>query len=95
MSKTIRESEYFIAWLVYWLTAAVGGGILGAVIGAMLGFVLGLAGVDIQMIKVVCGIAGFIIAIPLSYLLFRLIVGAMIVKKAEKHLAETTQAQPG
>ena len=89
MSKTIRESEYFLAWLVFWLSATVGGFIVGAIIGAILGFALGVAGADLQTIKIVCGIAGFIIAVPLSYLLFRLVVGAMIVKKSEKRLTET------
>ena len=90
MSKTIRESEYFLAWLVFWLSATVGGFIVGAIIGAILGLALGLAGVSLEAIKIICGIAGFIIAIPFSYLLFRLIVGAMIVKKTEKRLTETS-----
>jgi ABC-type uncharacterized transport system permease subunit len=90
MSRTIRESEYFLAWLVFWLSATVGGFVLGAIIGAILGFALSVAGADLQIIKIVCGIAGFIIAIPLSYLLFRLIVGTMIVRKSEGRLTETT-----
>ena len=86
MSKTIRKGEYLLAWFVFWISSVVIGFILGAIAGGIVGVVLTIAEVDSSIIPIAGGIAGFIISIPLSYGLFRLIVGTMIVKKAEKQL---------
>ena len=91
MNKIIRESEYFLAWLVFWLCVTVGGFILGVILGAILGITLAATGTEPEVIKIVGRIAGFIMSIPLSYLFFRLIVGAMIVKNIERSLVENTQ----
>ncbi len=83
MGKLVKESEYLLAWFLFWICATIGGFILGAVGGGIVGFFLGAAGVDLNTIKLICGGVGLILGIPLSYILFRAFVGAMIVKKAE------------
>jgi len=79
--------KYFKAWIIFFLIATVGGFILGAVTGGFLGLTMGLAHVDLTVIKIVCGVAGFILSIPLSYFTFRWCVGEFIVK-------DLTQAPP-
>ena len=84
----VRESEYVVAWFLFWLCATVAGLILGALAGALVGALLGALGVDMAAIRVVCGLAGFLVSIPLSYLSFRFVVGRMIVKKIEARVDE-------
>jgi ABC-type uncharacterized transport system permease subunit len=86
MSRLVKESEYFIAWSAFWIGATIGGFIAGAIAGAIIGFMLGAAGIDLQQIKVASGVAGFIIAVPVSYICFRFIVDRLIVKKMEKQM---------
>ncbi len=84
MSKNIGESTYFLAWFVYWITSAVGAFIIGIITGAFVGGFLGALGVELQSIKIICGMMGFIIGITVSYVAFRFIVQWMIVAKVEK-----------
>ena len=88
MQSLIKESEYFLTWITFWICGTVIGGIMGAVVGGIIGFMLGAAGIDLKTIKLVAGSAAFLIAMPLSYLLFRVFVGNMIVKKANARAEE-------
>ena len=81
MKPEIKETDYIKAWSLFWLCATVAGLICGAVIGAILGAAMGAAGVPIPTIQVVCGIAGFLVSIPISYLFFRIFVSRFIVQK--------------
>ena len=94
MPKLVKESEYFVAWLFFWLSCVVGGFILGAVAGAIVGAILSVAGVDLQAIALICGGVGFVVSIPLSYVLFRVFVAAMIVKKVMERAATLTIPSP-
>ena len=94
MEKLIKESQYFVTWLVFWVCRAIGGVVLGAVGGFVVGAILGAAGVGTNNIKVICGGVGFILGIPLSYVLFRVFVGNMIVKKAQKRIQDMMQESP-
>jgi hypothetical protein len=80
-SSTLKEMDYLKAWGLSALCATVGGFIMGAVIGAMLGEILSAGGVPISIIKVLCGAAGFIAGLPVSYLFFRIFVARFIVRK--------------
>ena len=91
MQKLVKESEYFIAWLLFWLSCTFGGFILGSIAGGIVGAVLGAAGVGLQKITLICGGVGFLVGIPLSYALFRVFVATMIVKKI-KNRASSNQA---
>jgi len=88
MQKLVKESEYFLAWLVFQVCTTVGGAVLGGVAGGVLGGILGGAGVDLNSIKWICGGTGILLGFVLSFFFFRLFVDRMIVKKAEMRAAE-------
>ena len=81
MTPQIKEMDYIKTWALFALCATIGGAIAGAVIGGLLGAVLGAAGVPIQTIRLVCGGAGFLAGLPISYLFFRIFVSRFIVQK--------------
>lgn len=94
MDKIVKESEYFVAWLLLWLGGTFGGFILGAVAGGIVGAILGAAGVDLGLIRVICGGIGFVLGATLSFILFRWIVASMIVKKVEARVEILRQESP-
>jgi hypothetical protein len=81
VDKPLRESEYFVAWLLFFLLASVVGGLLGGAAGFVAGIVLGASGVDPSTIALASGALGFVLGVPVSYLSFRFIVSSMVVKK--------------
>ena len=91
MNKLVKESEYFLAWLVFWLCTTFGGLVVGVIAGFVIGASLGAAGVDLTTIKVICGGVGFILGGFLSYVLFRVFVGSMIVNKAQARFQSMMQ----
>ncbi|MEO0491637.1 MAG: hypothetical protein AAFX95_11010 [Cyanobacteria bacterium J06639_16] len=81
-NKRLRESDYFVAWLLFFLAATIGGGVVGFIFGAIIGVILGISGVtDPNVLATAGGIIGFIVGIPVSYLSFRFFVGKFIVDK--------------
>jgi len=80
-TSQLRETDYLVAWLLYFVCTTVGGGLAGGVAGAILGGVLGASGATMETIKMVAGIAGFIVALPVSYFLFRFFVARFLVQK--------------
>ena len=79
---------------MFWICNVIGGFILGAVGGFVVGAILGAAGVGTNNIKVICGGVAFILTIPLSYILFRVFVDTMIIKKAQKSIQDMMQESP-
>ena len=77
----IKESDFFIAWIVFFLSATIGGAIIGAVFGAIIGAILGASGTPMPQIVLITGLVGFIIGIPVSYCCFRFSVSALILRK--------------
>ena len=75
------QPRYFKAWILFFLIATVGGAILGGVAGGVLGVVLGFARVDLGTIKIVGGVAGFIISVPVSFFTFRWAVSEYVIKE--------------
>jgi hypothetical protein len=75
----MKHSHYLKAWLFFFLVATVGGMFVGMLLGAFLGAVLAIAHVGLPTIKIVCGVAGFLISIPLSYFTFFWVVSRFIV----------------
>jgi Na+/melibiose symporter-like transporter len=95
--KPIKESDYFVAWIIFFLAATVGAAIAGGVVGFLLGAILGIAKVPMHTIKTVCGLAGFVASIPVSFFVFRFIVAKFIVEKVKAAIAQqatATQAPP-
>ncbi len=81
MKPEIKESDYIKAWALSWLCYTVAAFIVGAIVGAVLGAAMGMAGMPIRTIQIICGIAGFLVSIPVSYLFFRIFVSRFIVQK--------------
>jgi hypothetical protein len=82
MKKLVKEWEYFLAWLVFWLCNAVAGFFLGTAAGGVVRLLLQAVGVRTNAIKTISGNVGLVLSIVLSYVLFRIFVGNMIVRKA-------------
>lgn len=82
--------KYFKAWILFFLIATVGGMILGGIAGLFIGAGLAIAHVELGMIKIVCGLAGGVISVPLSYFTFRWVVSEFVVKE----LANTSPPVP-
>ena len=82
--KESTEFQYFKAWLLFFLVATVGGGILGMIIGSFVAAFLGADGMSLQQMTRVLQIIGFVIAIPISYVTFRAVVGKYLFPKIEE-----------
>lgn len=82
--KEPSELDYFKAWLLFFIIATVIGGALGMVIGSALGAVLSARGMPIRGLAIVLQIVALVIAMPISYLTFRLVVGKYLFRKILK-----------
>jgi hypothetical protein len=81
--KEPKEFDYFKAWLLFFLIATVGGGIVGTVIGSFVVAFLGAGGMPLQQMTRILQIVGYVIAIPISYITFRGVVGKYLFPKIE------------
>jgi len=90
MQKLVKESEYFIAWLLFWLASTVG----IILVSTAVGFTLSAIGAGPYEITLVCGVAGFLVSIPLSYIMFRVFVAKMIVRKVQQRTSTTSVTSP-
>ena len=77
-----RKIRFFKGWVIFFLVSAVGGGILGGVAGVILGVIFGALGTDTAVIQLLAGVAGFIIAVPISYICYRWTVSQFILPQA-------------
>ena len=82
-AKPLKESDYFIAWLLFTIIATVGGIIAGGIVGTSLGMIFNRIEASDQTILIVGVVAGYIVATTASYLAFRLVVRHQIVKKLQ------------
>jgi ABC-type uncharacterized transport system permease subunit len=74
-----NQIPYFKTWFIYTLCSLVVSFASGMVIGFVLGAILGIAGASLETIQVVCAIAGFVLGLAISYLIFRWVVDRFIV----------------
>jgi hypothetical protein len=81
--RDLREFEYFKAWLLFFLIGTVGGGIVGVIIGSFLAAFLGAGGMPLSRISRILQVVGFVVAIPISYITFRAVVGKYLLPKIE------------
>ena len=86
--------KYLKAWFFFFLIATIGGLLLGGVIGFILGALLAIAHVELGVIKLICGVAGFVVGVPLSYFTFRWVVGEFIVKELTQSRPTAPAAEP-
>jgi hypothetical protein len=81
--KEPTEFQYFKGWLLFFLVATAGGGLLGLIIGSFVAAFLGAGGLPLQQMTRILQIIGFVIAIPISYITFRAVVGKYLFPKCE------------
>ena len=81
--KEPTEFQYFKAWLLFFLIATVGGGILAMIIGSFVAAFLGAGGMSLQQMTRILQIIGYVIAIPISYVTFRAVVGKYLLPKID------------
>ena len=75
-----KETDYLTGWAFFVLCTTIAGFIVGAVVGAVLGAILKFVGAPPTMITIVCGGAGFVASLPISYLFFRIFVSRFVVQ---------------
>ena len=81
--KEPKEFDYFKAWLLFFLIATVGGGIVGMIIGGFVAAFLGAGGMSITQMTRILQLVGLVIAMPISYFTFRVVVGKYLFPKIE------------
>ena len=81
--KEPKEFDYFKAWLLFFLVATIGGGIAAMLIGSFVAAFLGAGGMPLPQMTRILQIIGFVIAIPISYFTFRVVVGKYLFPKIE------------
>jgi integral membrane sensor domain MASE1 len=79
--KELKEFDYFKAWLIFFLVATLGGAIVALIIGSFVAAFMGAGGASLAQMTKVNQIIGFIIAIPISYVTFRAVVGKFLFPK--------------
>jgi hypothetical protein len=79
--KEPNEFDYFKAWLLFFLIATVIGGAIGMVTGTTVGAVLSARGMPVRELAIVLQVVALVIAMPISYLTFRLVVGKYLFPK--------------
>ena len=82
--KQIREIDYVQAWLLFFLVTTLGGSIVGLLLGSFLAAFLGAGGMPLAEMTRLLQIAGFVIAIPISYITFRVVIGKFLLPKLEE-----------
>jgi hypothetical protein len=93
-SLYLKELDYLIAWVLFFICATIGGAVAGAIGGGIIGGLLGVLHASNQTIRAAAGVLGFLLALPISYLAFRFVVGKFIVEKVESAAAAAATPQP-
>ena len=70
---------YFKAWLIFVLVSAVCGFLAGAFAGFIVGAVMGVAGMEVEQIKLIGSVLGFILGLAASFLTFRWVIDRFVV----------------
>jgi hypothetical protein len=83
----LKELDYIKAWAFFWVLSTLGGALAGLVGGGLLGFILGGLGFHIRTIRFLCGGFGFLLGIPISYLIFQFSIRMFLVPKLSSEAA--------
>jgi hypothetical protein len=79
--KELKEFDYFKAWLIFFLVATIGGILITMVVASFVAAFMGAGGASLAQMTRVNQIIGFVIAIPISYVTFRAVVGKFLFPK--------------
>ena len=82
--KEPTEFQYFKAWLLFFRVATVGGGVVVIIVGSFVAAFLGAGRMSLQQMTRVLQVIGFVIAIPISYVTFRTVVGKYLFPRIEE-----------
>jgi hypothetical protein len=82
--KQLTEFDYFKAWLLFFLIATVIGGAISMVAGSSIGAVLSARGMPMRELALLLQGVALLIAMPISYLTFRAIVGKYLFPKIQE-----------
>jgi hypothetical protein len=88
--KQPKEFDYFKAWFLFFLIATVVGGAFSMAVGSSVGAVLSARGMPVRELAVILQLVALVIAMPISYLTFRAVVGKYLFPK----LAEGNNRPP-
>jgi hypothetical protein len=83
--KQPKEFDYFKAWLLFFLIATVIGGGIGMVIANSVAAFLAAQGMPLRVLAILLQILGLVIAMPISYLTFRGVVGKYLFPKIHQN----------
>jgi hypothetical protein len=81
--SSLQEADYLVAWVVFFLCATVATAIVGFIAGAIISGAMHVIGANPSVLR---SVAVFLLSLPVSYILFRLIVGKFIVDKLQTML---------
>lgn len=88
--KELKEFDYFKAWFLFFLIATVIGGAFGLAVGSSVGAILSERGIPLRALALILQLVALVIAMPISYLTFRVVVGKYLFPKlAAKNPAPT------
>ena len=83
-NSQIVEIRYLKSFVIYVLLATIISMASGIVVGMLLGFILGIAGFDLKIIQIICGIAGFIVGTVISFFVFRWVIQTQILPQVSR-----------
>jgi hypothetical protein len=87
-----RQIKFFKAWVIFFIVGAVCGGIAGFFASGILGSFLGIIGADVEIIKLACVVAGFIVGIPISFVCYRWSVKRFILPQILVESGQTSES---
>ena len=82
----MNEIPFLKAWVLFFVVALVGGFFVGMAVGFVLGVIMGASGTPLDTIKNVCGIAGFIVGMPVSFFSYKWSVTTYILPQVQESL---------
>jgi hypothetical protein len=81
MNKEPTEFQYFKAWLFFFVVASVLTWLITLVLGSFLAAFLQAGGASLAQATKVIQILSVVVAIPVSYVTFRVVVGKYLMPK--------------
>ena len=79
--KDLKEFDYLKAWLLFFLIASVFGGVVAMVLVSSAAAFLSSRGLPLPQLTFILQTIGLVIAMPISYLTFRVVVGKYLFPK--------------
>jgi len=80
-SSNVSGVDYLKPWLIFFVLSFVCATVAGAIIGGVAGGLLAVIGVGQNLIRIVAGVLGFLVGMPISYFCFRFAVSKFLLPK--------------